>query len=87
MSIAIIAPGVLEELRRKNPVLPSGHRRNRHHQWFTTEYGHPKLREHLAVVIALMKASTSWDGFNRNFRRVFQEEGQQIELPLPVDED
>ena len=80
-----LGPGVLEELRRKNPVLPAGYRRNRHHQWFTPEYGHPKLKEHLIVVIALMKASLNWNEFKRLFSRAFPYEGQQIELPLPED--
>jgi len=82
-----LGPGLLEELRRKNPILPAGYRRNRHHQWFTPEYGHPKLKEHLNIVIALMKASLNWNEFNRLFSRAFPYEGQQIELPLSTEED
>ena len=50
------APGVLDELERKNLTLPSGYRKNKHHQWFTPEPGHQMLKEHLAAVIALMRA-------------------------------
>ena len=50
-------------------------------------YGHPKLIEHLAVVTALMKASNNWNEFTRLFSRAFPYEGQQIELPLPGEED
>lgn len=64
-----LAPGVLEELKRKNPTLPSGGRQHKHHQWFTPDFGHPRLREHLAAAIALMKASTNWDDFQRNLNR------------------
>jgi hypothetical protein len=58
-----LAPAVLEELRRKNPRMPSGHRRTKHHQWLTPSLGHPKLREHLARVVALMQISSTWDEF------------------------
>ena len=37
-----LAPGVLEELKRVNPKLPSGVRRHKHHQWFTPEHGPPE---------------------------------------------
>ena len=66
-----IAPGVLKELRKKNPVQPTGGRKNRHHQWFTPEPGHPKLKEHLAAVTALMRASLNWNAFQRNLERAF----------------
>jgi len=60
---ARLAPGVLDELRNKNPVIESGYRRNKHHQWLTDDLGHPKLIQHLSAVTALMKASDSWDQF------------------------
>ena len=75
-----IAPGVLDELRKKNPTLPSGGRRNRHHQWFTPDPGNQKLNEHLAAVIALMKASSNWAVFMRNLNRAFPRSDQQLEL-------
>ena len=77
-----IAPGVLDELRRKNPVQPTGRRRNRHHQWFTPEFGHPKLKEHLAAVAALMRAAPNWDSFKRNLQRAFPKFGENMQLPL-----
>ena len=78
-----LAPGVLDELRRVNPTLPSGKsRRNTHHQWFTPDLGHPKLKEHLAAVTALMRASTNWDIFMRNLNRAFPKSEQQLELLL-----
>lgn len=55
-----IAPGVLRELRRRNP-----HRNVRHHQLFNEEHGHPRLREHLAGVMALMRASSTWADFKK----------------------
>jgi hypothetical protein len=82
-----LAPGVLRELRRKNPVLPKGYRKDRHHQWLTEHIGHPKLREHIAAVIALMKASTKWDQFYRSMQRVFPKYGEQLLLPIPDGEE
>ena len=64
-----LAPGVLEELRQCNPKTPKGHRKARHHQLFTPEMGHPKLKEHLAAVIALMRASANWTQFMRALNR------------------
>lgn len=58
-----LAPAVLDELRRKNPRQPSGHRKTKHHQWLTPAFGNPKLREHLAKVVTLMKISETWDEF------------------------
>ena len=70
---ARLAPGVLEELRKRNPVRRNGDRLNKHHQWFNPEFGHPKLREHLIAVIALMRAATSWATFKMGLQRAFQE--------------
>ena len=67
---ARLAPGVLEELRRKNPVIENiGRRGRRHHQWLTRDHGHPKLREHIANVTFMMKGATRWDSFYRNLQR------------------
>ena len=60
---ARLAPGVLKELRKKNPTTDAGHRRSRHHQWLTNHAGHPKLLHHLGAVTTLMKISESWDEF------------------------
>ena len=80
---ARLAPGVLDELRNKNPVQPSsGRRRTTHHQWFTPDIGNPKLKEHLAAVIALMRAAANWDSFQRMLNRSFPEKGKVIPLPL-----
>ena len=59
-----LAPGVLEELRRRNPVIPeTGRRGHTHHQEFDPETGHPRLKEHLEGVMALMRVSSDWNSF------------------------
>jgi len=82
---ARIAPGVLAELRAKNPRLPSGDLKHKHHQWFTPDPGHPKLKEHLAAVIALMRAATTWDRFQRSLKRAFPMVNDQFEMDLGDD--
>ncbi len=39
-----LAPGVLDELKKKNPKLPSGNRKHKHFQWLTEDVGDPRLR-------------------------------------------
>ena len=78
-----IAPGVLEELKRRNPVQNStGRRKRTHHQWFTQDFGHPKLKEHLIGIMALMRAAPNWTIFHRSLTRSFPKPEEPIELPL-----
>ena len=79
-----IAPGLLKELRDVNPTLPAGRRQHRHHQWFTPEFGHPKLKEHLAAVTALMRAAPNWTAFQRSLQRAFSKLNEN--LPLPIED-
>ena len=79
---ARVAPGVLEELRRLNPSLPGGGRKWRHHQWFKPDPGYIKLNQHLASVIALMRASENWTKFQRNLKRAFPKVRDQLDLDL-----
>lgn len=81
-----LAAGVLDELKRINPPDETGHRKHRHHQWLTTEVGHPKLRDHLNGVIALMRAATSWDQFKRMIDRAFPKLNTTMMLPFPEEE-
>ncbi len=78
-----IAPGVLNELRSLNPVLPQGWRRNRHHQWFTPEFGNPKLKEHIEGVTALMRAAAGWDSFKHSLDRAYP----KLDSTIPLAED
>ena len=76
-----LAPGVLDELRKRNPKKPTGGRSHRHHQWFTPDLGHPALKEHLAAVTALMRASPNWDAFQRSLKRAFPKLGETEFIP------
>ena len=77
-----LAPGILEELKRKNPKTKSGYRKHKHFQWLTEDVGDPRLREHLASVITLMKASGDWGNFKRMIDRALPRYDHNYELPL-----
>lgn len=76
-----LAPGVLEELRRLNPKNEKGRRRARHHQYLTRDVGHPKLKEHIAQLIVLMRASVDWDMFKMLLERSLPRMGDNLILP------
>ncbi len=65
-----LAPGVLAELTKKNPKV-DGKRKHKLFQWLTGNVGHPKLRSHLDGVMALMKASDSWQQFRGFLKKAF----------------
>ena len=81
-----IAPGVLNELRNLTPKDSKGRRKHKFFQHLTDDVGHPKLKEHLASVITLMKASPNWNVFYRLLQRAIPQYGETIELPFN-DED
>ena len=80
-----LAPGLLSELRRRNPMLPTGFRKHKHHQHLTHDYGQPRLKEHLLGVTALLRAAPNWGAFHRSLERAYTKLNETI--PLPFDED
>ncbi len=77
-----LAPGLSEELRRLNPTVSRGQRSAKHTQWFNEERGHPKLKEHISGVSALLRASESWSSFRAALQRAYPKFGTNLELPL-----
>src|SRR5882724_7860044 len=65
-----LAPGVLDELKKKNPKV-DGRRRHKLFQWLTGEIGHPKLRSHIDGVLALMRVSDTWAQFRQFLKKAF----------------
>ncbi|MGH7073269.1 MAG: P63C domain-containing protein [Stellaceae bacterium] len=79
-----LPPGVLEALEKLNPNgSPKGRRKYHHHRFLSGNIGNPHLEKHVAVVTALMRISTSWKSFTRNFNRNFS---KQAELDLGDDD-
>ncbi|EHQ92113.1 P63C domain-containing protein [Desulfosporosinus youngiae] len=68
-----LPPGVLDELKKLNPVKnkQSGRREATHHQHLSTDIGQKDLRDHLMQLIAIMRISSSWEIFKKNFQKAF----------------
>ena len=77
-----LAPGVLEELRLQTPRDSKGRLKDRLHQRLTPDLGHPKLREHLASVITIMRLSDEWSDFKEKLDRVHPRYGETMTLPF-----
>jgi hypothetical protein len=81
---ARLAPQILEELERRNPV-DGGRRRAKHHQWLTEDVGHPALAQHLHAVITLMRVSRNWGQFKLMLDTAHPKRGDTLQLPLMAD--
>ena len=79
-----LPPGVLAELQRRNPVMSSGRRRDKHHQWLTEGIGCPHLEQQIMVVTMFMKGAPDREMFEAMFERAFAKEVQG-RLPLIID--
>lgn len=77
-----LAPELLTELKKRTPKDEKGNTKFRFHQWLTDDFGNPKLLQHLYAVVALMKASSTWNHFTRSLRRAFPKAGDQQEFDL-----
>ena len=79
---ARLAPGVLEELRKIVPRRDTGHgRKYPFTRRLTEDFGHPKLREHLASVTTIMKLSDKYEDFESKLDRIHPR--YDTTLPLP----
>lgn len=81
---ARLAPGVLEELKRVTPRNEAGKPKAKLFQSLTEETGHPKLKEHLAAVVALMRISPTWEVMMDHVDRALPKFGETLKL-LPPD--
>lgn len=67
-----LPPGVLDELKAKNPVNPATKKRKRtHHQFLTPEIGHSHLEKQIVSVTTLLRVSDTWSDFSRHFSKAF----------------
>lgn len=77
-----LAPELVRELERKNPRDEKGQRQSKHHQWLTSDVGHPALAQHLHATIALMRASDTWGDFRKLLDRSLPRRTKVDDLPL-----
>jgi P63C domain len=76
-----LSPNVLDHLKSLTPKDEKGRLKNKLHQRLTEDIGHPKLREHLASEITLMRVfdDGKWNDFYRSLGRALP---KQTPLPL-----
>jgi len=81
---ARLAPGVLDELRRKNPVTDKEYRQHKHFQYLTADVGHPALTRHLYELIGMARAfpNGDWDRYYDLLDRVFPKMNTTLSLPF-----
>jgi len=79
-----LAPGVLEELKSKNPSNDKGIRKRKHHQYLTKDFGHPKLKEYLSQIIFLMKTCSTYREFHNRLARAVPQHNETMPLPIEI---
>lgn len=84
---ARLAPNVLAELRRLTERDDKGRLKTRLYRHLTPDYGHPKLLEHLAAVVALMRASPNWRIFYSLINRALPLYNATLPLLIDYPED
>jgi hypothetical protein len=80
-----LAPGVKTELKRITPKDSKGRPKQKLFQRLTEEVGNPRLREHLASVVALMKVSRTYEEFERHLETALPRWDDQIQGRLQLD--
>lgn len=81
-----LPPGVLDELRRKNPADETGRRKHKHHQFLSKDVGNPHLDKQLVAVMTLMRISPNWRVFMSHFERAFPSEVEQMKFEFANEE-
>ena len=75
-----LAPAVKDELKRLTPRDSKGRHKQRLFQRLTDDIGHPRLREHLASVISLMKISADYEEFEGHHNKVHRKWNDTLPL-------
>lgn len=64
--------GILEELKRLNPILnKNGYRKYRLHQGLTKEIGYQHLTQQISTATTMMRGFNTWEEFEPVFRKAF----------------
>lgn len=83
-----LAPGLREELERRNPKNEKGYRKTKHHQWFD-EPGEQLFAQQMFTVLALQRAclrktGDRWREFLQMMDEVLPRKGKTLPLPFPA---
>jgi len=82
-----LAPDVLKELQERTQRDDKGRLKHKLFQHLTTAEGHPKLREHLAAVTALMKAAPDWRRFYSSINRALPRFNTTLPMLMEFEDD
>lgn len=74
-----LAPSLLTELKKQNA---KDEKKGKLFQRLTTDTGHPKLREHLASAVTIMKLSDDYSEFIEKMNRIHPRYGDSLSLDL-----
>lgn len=74
-----LAPEILPELKS---LASKAEKKAKLHQWLSSDIGHPKLREHLASIVTLLKISTSKEQFHQLVDQIHPKLGQNKSLDI-----
>jgi hypothetical protein len=79
--------GVLDELRRLNPVTDHGYRKRKHFQYLTADTGNEHLDRQIMTIITLMRISDTKEELERHFAKAFGKALPPVQerLPLVID--
>lgn len=78
-----IAPELLPELKK---AASKAERKAKLHQWLTSDIGHPKLREHLASIVTLLKLAKTPRDFQDLVERIHPRFGDTYQLDFDKSE-
>lgn len=80
-----LAPGVLDELKKVVPKNEKGKAKAKLFQKLTDNIGYPKLREHMASVVTIMKLSSDYGDFINKLDRIHPRYNETMVLPFIFD--
>lgn len=72
-----LAPELLPELKK---AASRADRKAKLHQWLTQDAGHPRLREHLASIVTILKLSHTPDQFKANVNAIHPKFGDTLDM-------
>jgi hypothetical protein len=81
---ARLAPGVLDELKKRNPITEKGYREHQHFQHLTENLGHPALVRHLHELIGMARPYSfgEWNRYYELVNTVFPKLNASMFLPF-----
>ncbi len=78
-----LAPGVLTELKKRNPTDERGRRKTQHHRFLTRDIGHPELTRRIYELLGMARPfkAGEWENFKALVARTFPKHGETPDLP------